>query len=200
MSLRYLRSSCLAIACSVVTQCLAGPSLSSSPAQTSGKHDCPHGQQTVAESNSGTENPQFGPAEELIVPLDFAEVETRLSDPAVIANQEPARLRLRLNNVRIYDAPAAGMRVFLDSPNAGASDFDAVPGYVESFAFFPMPTGTASGEQVGSFLIDLDEAVAKLAQASLLPPHGHTLTIIPIDGEGKPTGRVAVGSSEVLGS
>ena len=129
----------------------------------------------------------------------FDEVEARLSDPAVLANQEPAELRLRLIDVRIYDQPAAGIRVFFDSPDAANEPYDAEPGYVESFAFFPSPTGTATGESVGSFLIDLDGAVAKLVEAALLPLQGHKLTIIPIDAEGNPSGRVAVGSLELEG-
>ena len=150
-------------------------------------------------ANSMVADPQYGPAETLIVPLDFDEVEARLSDPAVLANQEPAELRLRLIDVRIYDQPAAGIRVFFDSPDAANEPYDAEPGYVESFAFFPSPTGTATGESVGSFLIDLDGAVAKLVEAALLPLQGHKLTIIPIDAEGNPSGRVAVGSLELEG-
>ena len=180
MSLRYLRFGALAVAFCVSVLFLAGQALTDPLAKAPGGVGCDRGKQTVAERNSGTGSPRFGPAGELIVPLDFSEVDVRLSDPAVRANQKPARLRLRLNDVKIYDRPAIGMRVFFDTPDAATKPYDTLPGYVESFAFFPLPTGTASGETVGSFLVDLDEAVSRLAEAALLPPTGHSLTIIPI--------------------
>lgn len=155
-------------------------------------------EQTVVVSESGDQAPQFGPAKELIVPLDFPELDSRLADTSVRTNAEPARLRVRLNNVMIYDAPASAIRVFLDEPNPSGAD-DELPGYLDSFAFFPTPQWAPSGQQVGSFVVDLDEAVAKLAQAERLPQHNHSLTIVPIDAEGRPTGRVAVGSRELVG-
>ncbi|MGE3529702.1 MAG: hypothetical protein AB7G54_09750 [Methyloceanibacter sp.] len=94
--------------------------MSDPPAKVTGDAGCDRAMQIAAEGNSGTGSPQFGPAQELVVPLDFAKVEIRLSNPAVRANQEPARLRLRLNEVKIYDRPAIGMRVFLDTPDAVA--------------------------------------------------------------------------------
>jgi hypothetical protein len=190
----------LAVAFCVSVLFLAGQALTDPLAKAPGGVGCDRGKQTVAERNSGTGSPRFGPAGELIVPLDFSEVDVRLSDPAVRANQKPAQLRLRINDVKIYDRPAIGMRIFFDTPDAATKPYDTLPGYVESFAFFPLPTGTASGETVGSFLVDLDEAVSRLAEAALLPPTGHSLTIIPIDTEGRPSGRVAIGSSEVLRS
>lgn len=148
--------------------------------------------------DTGSELPQFGPANELVVPLGFKEVNARLADPSVRANAEPAKLRLRLNDVTIYDKPAAGIRVFLNSTGVGEEWGDAIPGYVSTVAFFPRPTGRPSGELVGSSLIDLDEAVARLAASKLLPTDGHKLTIVPIDDEGQPSGRVAIGSPELL--
>ena len=156
---------------------------------------CLHRDLTVKIGNT---LPQFGPASELVVPLGFMEVDTRLADPSVRANEEPAKLRLRLNDVMIYDKPAAGIRIFLDLRDVSERSHDTIPGYVETFSFLPRPSGTPTGELVGSFLIDLDEAVARLAASRLLPREGHKLTIIPIDDDGRPTGRVAIGSPEVL--
>jgi len=200
MSLRYLSFSALALTFCLCVVFLAGQALSDPLAKASSGVSCDRGKQFVADGNSGTGGPRFGPARELIVPLDLSDVDKRLSDPAVRTNQKPAGLRLRLNDVKIYDQPAIGMRVFLDTPDAAAKPYDTLPGYVQSFAFFPLPAGTAAGETVGSFLVDLDEAVSRLAGAELLPPTGHSLTIIPIDIEGRPSGRVAIGSSEMLRS
>lgn len=138
----------------------------------------------------------FGPAEQLEIPLDGTVLGARLSAIAEGKDEKPDALRLQLTGVTVFDKSVMGVRVFLDRSD-GFSSID-LPGYVESLAFFPAPSGTPTGEVMGSFTIDLIDAVAALSDTGRLPRRGHKLTLIPIDSSGIPSGRIGLRSLDIL--
>lgn len=99
---------------------------------------------------------------------------------------QSSKVAVRLHNV-IVDGAATGFRVFLNLPDATPQTPFTHEGYVTSAAFFPLSNAQADGQVVGSFVISLKPALAKLAarggaiEAELL-----TITVVPIgDGRAK---------------
>lgn len=102
-------------------------------------------------------------------------------------------LDVSLTGVMVEGLSVTGFRVFIDAPNADASTPLDDPAYVTSFSFFPTPT---EGVPVGTYVIDLEQALARLHERENMSDSDTlTITLVPI---GTDDARIGIASSQIV--
>ncbi len=177
------------VACVVACATLYGLLSSVLESKTSVKSSMPENVSAETRDNAVTGNLEnvillgtpAGPMARIVLSLSRG-----ISGVPVIESLQDIILRgsditVRLNNMRIADGAATGFRVFLNLPDATPRTPVTHDRYVTSGAFFPLPAGKADSQVVGSFVISLKAALAKLAASpGPIDPMPLTMTVVPI--------------------
>lgn len=110
------------------------------------------------------------------------------STGALVGGTSPnwKNVRLTLNGTRVLCAPAKGVRIFLNLPEADQMTPITDPHYVSSLAFFPGLSGSCDEAAKQTFKINLQDTFLNLlAQGRVNERSPLMVTIVPIAGSSK---------------